>query len=88
MFNNIIDGTNQSPKLNFGLKDTHSVHCIDCKGEVFQNGIIFRRVSKLIAGTDKDALVPLTVPYCVNCLTPLEDLLPSELRKTNLNLIQ
>lgn len=46
MFNNKIQGMSQTPNVNFGLKDTQSVHCTDCKGEVFQNGVIFRKVIK------------------------------------------
>jgi hypothetical protein len=84
MFNNKIEGMDQVPKLNFGLKDTTSVECTECKCNVFQNGVIFRKVSKILAGTDKDALVPITIPYCVNCLEPLNELLPSELKKPNL----
>lgn len=86
MFNNKIDGIGQSPNVNFGLKDTQSVQCTECKGEVFQNGVIFRKVSKILAGTDKDALVPINIPDRVNCLKPLDDLLPSELRKQKFSL--
>jgi len=51
MFNNKIDGMNQTPTLNFGLKDTKPVQCTDCKGEVFQNGVLFRKVSKIYHNT-------------------------------------
>ena len=88
MFNNKIQGMNQNPNVNFGLSDTQSVQCVDCKGEVFQNGVIFRKVSKILAGTDKDALVPITIPYCVNCLEPLDELLPPELKKQKFSLEQ
>ncbi len=88
MFNNKIQGMNQNPNVNFGLSDTQSVQCVDCKGEVFQNGVIFRKVSKILAGTDKDALVPITIPYCVNCLEPLDELLPPELKKPKFSLEQ
>lgn len=81
MLNNRVDGVQQTPTLNFGLKDTQPVQCAECRGEVFQNGVVLRRVSKILAGTDKDALVPITIPYCVNCMAPVEDLLPAELRK-------
>jgi len=77
---NTIEGMEQTPTLNFGLQDTTAVKCSDCNGSVFQNGVIFRRVSKIVAGTDKDALVPINVPYCINCEAPLQDLLPAELR--------
>jgi hypothetical protein len=88
MFNNKIDGMNQTPTLNFGLKDTKPVQCTDCKGEVFQNGVLFRKVSKILAGTDKDALVPITIPYCVNCMAPLDELLPPELKQPKFSLEQ
>ena len=29
----------------------------------------------------QDALIPITVPYCVNCMAPLDELLPSELKR-------
>lgn len=78
---NTIDGINQTPTLNFGLKDTQQVKCEECDGKMFQNGVIFRKVSKLIAGTDKDALVPINVPYCVSCNTPLSEILPPEIKQ-------
>jgi hypothetical protein len=78
---NRIEGMNlPQPKQNFTIKDTAPVECPECNNTVFQNGVIFRKVSKILAGTDKDALVPITIPYCVNCLEPLQELLPSELK--------
>lgn len=88
MFNNKIEGMNMPPtKQNFGIKDTTSVECPECKNSVFQNGVMFRKVSKILAGTDKDGLVPINVPYCVNCLEPLQELLPSELRSNKITII-
>ena len=88
MLNNKIEGMNMpAPKQNFGIKDTTAVECPECKNTVFQNGVIFRKVSKILAGTDKDALVPITIPYCVNCLEPLQDLLPIELRKSKIQFL-
>lgn len=82
MFNNKIEGANiPQPNVNFGISDTQPVRCTDCNSEVFQNGVIFRKISKIVAGTDKDALVPITVPYCVNCMAPLDELLPNELKR-------
>lgn len=78
---NTIEGQQQTPTLNFGLKDTTAVVCQDCGHGIFQNGVIFRKVSKIVAGTDKDALVPINVPYCTNCGQPLDELLPNEFKK-------
>lgn len=87
MFNNKISGQEQVPNVNFGIGDTQPVRCKDCNSEVFQNGVIFRKVSKIMAGTDKDALIPITVPYCVNCMAPLDELLPSELKTPTSNIV-
>jgi hypothetical protein len=88
MFNNKIEGMNMpAPKQNFGIKDTTAVDCPECHNTVFQNGVIFRKVSKILAGTDKDGLVPINVPYCVNCLEPLQELLPIELRKSKIQFL-
>lgn len=85
---NRIEGMNlPQPKQNFGIKDTTSVECPECKNSVFQNGVIFRKVSKILAGTDKDALIPINVPYCVNCMEPLQELLPSELKSTKIQIV-
>jgi len=80
---NNIEGMNQTPTLNFGLGDTTEVKCESCDNMVFQQGVIFRKVSKLVAGTDKDALVPINVPYCTKCGETLQELLPPELRKSD-----
>jgi len=85
---NRIEGMNlPQPKQNFSIKDTTGVECPECKNTVFQNGVIFRKVSKILAGTDKDGLIPINIPYCVNCLEPLNELLPSELRKSKIEII-
>jgi hypothetical protein len=85
--NNNIIGSPQSPTLNFTLKDTQQVTCDQCGCKIFQEGTIFRKVSKLIAGTDKDALVPVNVPYCVDCKSPLMEILPLEIKHEFENLI-
>lgn len=71
--------------LPFGIKDTTPVAC-ECGNEVFVQGNMFRRVSRILTGTTKDALVPIAVPVCTKCQTPLQDLLPEELKKPKFTL--
>jgi hypothetical protein len=71
--------------LPFGIKDTTAVAC-ECGHEVFIQGNMFRRVSRILTGTTKDALVPITVPVCASCKSPLQDLLPEELKKPKFTL--
>lgn len=82
---NRINQSEPPQTLPFGIKDTTSVVCT-CGNDVFINGNMFRRVSKILAGTAKDALVPIVVPICSKCQEPLQDLLPEELRKPKFTL--
>jgi hypothetical protein len=75
----------QTPNLNLTLDKTDPMVCTSCKGEVFVEGVMFRRISKILAGTDKDAILPINVFYCSKCNTILDELLPNELRKPKLS---
>ncbi len=63
---------NQQP--NFGIEDTSAIECEKCNNNVFNNAFMFRRVSKILAGTDKDALVPIQIPVCSKCAYPIQEL--------------
>ena len=48
------------PQMNIDLKNTDAVTNSE-DGVVFQQGFILRKVSKFVAGTDEDALLPIPV---------------------------
>ncbi len=48
------------PQMNIDLKNTEAVTNSE-DGVVFQQGFILRKVSKFVAGTDEDALLPIPV---------------------------
>lgn len=75
---------NQQP--NFGIEDTTAIQCEKCNNNIFNNAFMFRRVSKILAGTDKDALVPIQVPVCSKCNYAIQELLPKELREKRITL--
>ena len=50
------------PQLNLDLKNTTAIKGFD-GGQVFGQGVILRKVSKFVAGTDNDAVLPLPVFY-------------------------
>ena len=75
--------TNQQiPKVNVDIKKTTPVKCenVECNNEVFQEGLLLRKVSKFLAGTDTDGLFPIQVFCCSKCGTVLQDTLPEQLR--------
>ena len=67
----------QQPQMNIDLKNTTGVY--PSKGKVWQQGVLLRKVSKFVAGSDNDALLPIPVFYDPETGKILEDSLPKEL---------
>ena len=63
-----------------GLSDTEAVKCEKCGGEVFEQGLILRRVSALLTGNGKPGIVPVPVFLCSKCGHVNAEFLPEELR--------
>lgn len=70
----------QQPQLNIDLKNTTSVKNFD-GGSVFQQGVILRKVSKFVTGTNEDALLPIPVFIDPTNNKILIDSVPQELRE-------
>ena len=68
----------QQPQVD--LKNTTPVTNFD-GGNIFQQGVILRKVSKFVTGTDSDAVMPIPVFYDPETGKILEDSLPKELRE-------
>ena len=69
----------QQPQMNIDLKNTTGVY--PSKGKVWQQGVLLRKVSKFVAGSDSDALLPIPVFYDPETGKILEASLPKELRE-------
>jgi hypothetical protein len=69
----------QQPQLNVDLTNTTSISTPD-GGVVFQQGVILRKVSKFVVGSNEDAILPIPVFYDPNSGKILVDTLPTELR--------
>ena len=66
-------------KLNLDLKNTTAVTS-STGGKVFVEGVILRKVSKFIAGTAEDAVMPIPVFYDVITGEVVTEMLPKDLR--------
>ena len=66
------------PQMNIDLKNTESVE--HKNGKVWAQGFIIRKISKFVAGTPEDALMPIPVFYNPETGEILQDTLPKELR--------
>jgi len=70
----------QEPGLNFDLSKTTAIDT-PSGGKIWQQGMILRKVSKFVAGTTEDALVPIPVFYDPETNKILGETLPRELRE-------
>ena len=70
--------TSQQPQMNIDLKNTEGV--FPSKGKVWKQGVLLRKVSKFVAGSDKDALLPIPVFYDPKTNKILKGSVPADLR--------
>ena len=68
----------QQPQID--LKNTTEVKNFN-GGSIFQQGVILRKVSRFVAGTDEDALLPIPVFYDPETKKVLTDSVPKDLRE-------
>ena len=70
----------RTPKMNIDFINTTSVEGFD-GGKLFGQAVVIRKISKFIAGTDEDQLIPIPVFYDLESKKILPDSLPPELRE-------
>jgi len=71
----------QSMNVNISLDKTTPLVCEECSNETFIQVTFLRRVSKFIAGTDQDALIPIPSFACLKCNHVNEEFQPKNLDK-------
>jgi hypothetical protein len=70
----------EQPQMNIDFKNTTSVEGFD-GGKLFGQAVVIRKISKFIAGTDDDQLIPIPVFYDLESKKILPDSLPPDLRE-------
>ena len=77
-----MEGQNPNAQMNMNidLKSTTSIVAPD-GGKIFQQGVILRKVSKFVAGTNEDAVMPIPVFYDPASNKILKSTMPQELRE-------
>jgi uncharacterized Zn finger protein len=58
---------NQKPQLNVNLAEVPYIECEECKGQVFEEKIMIKKVSRFMTGSDQDSIVPIPVISCSKC---------------------
>jgi hypothetical protein len=72
----------QQPEMrgpNIDLQNTTPITS-STGGKIFSEGVILRKISKFVAGTTEDAIMPIPVFYDVISGEVVVDMLPKELR--------
>jgi hypothetical protein len=69
----------QQPQMNVDLKNTTSIESPN-GNRVFVQGVILRKVSKFVIGSDEDGIIPIPVFYDLNSGKILGDTLPKEIK--------
>lgn len=55
------------------FKNSKEIECSNCSGKFFKQTYVIRRVSKVIAATPSDVVIPIPVWRCDDCGTPVMD---------------
>lgn len=71
----------QNMNVNISLDKTTPLACEECSNETFIQVTFLRKVSKFIAGTDQDALIPIPSFACLKCNHVNEEFQPKNLDK-------
>ena len=71
--------------VNVDFKQTQPITSPE-GNHIFTEGVILRKVSKFVAGTAEDAIIPIPVMYDVVTGKVLVELLPKELRDEYANI--
>ena len=77
-----MNGGNTPPpqKPNIDLSKVKEIGCQNCGGTVFIFYTKFLKISKMITGTQNDAIIPVELYLCGDCGEICEELLPNELK--------
>jgi len=55
------------PKLNINLADAPYLECEKCAGQVFEEKMMIKKLSRFMTGAAQDSIVPVPVIACSNC---------------------
>ena len=80
-----MNKTEKPLNVNIDIKSSQPITSPE-GNHIFAEGVILRKVSKFVAGTAEDAIIPIPVMYDVVTGKVLVELLPKELRDEYANI--
>lgn len=70
------------------LKQTTPITCENCGNNIFTEGIILRKVSRILMGDTKDGIFPIPVFVCSKCGHVNKKFLPKGLEQPKSNIVE
>ena len=70
------DPAKEGIKFNINLKDATDIECEKCKNKIFDEKVMFKRLSALLSPTGQKVIIPLKVFECSSCKTRNEEISP------------
>lgn len=77
----ILGNQQQIPQPKVDLSQAQDMNCPHCNYPYFIQAVMMKKISRFVANTAKDAVLPVDVLLCGNCGKPMDELLPAELRR-------
>lgn len=68
------------PQPKIDITKSKPITCQECGDDLFIPAMKFRKLSKLLTGTGKDAVIPIEVYMCSGCGAVNTELLPDALK--------
>jgi len=78
---------NLNKQIRVTLKDGKQLKCKKCDGVYFMPVSSYFIFSKILTGAAKDSIQEIPVALCGQCGTPLDELLPAEMREDYVNAV-
>ena len=69
------------------ISQTTPIECDKCKGQVFREVTLIRKVSRFITNTPQDTMVPVPVFACHKCYHVNDEFLPAPLRSDYVEIV-
>lgn len=68
----------QQSQITVPMESTVGVICENCESNIFQQGLLLRKVSRVLIASDKDQYIPVAVMYCIKCNHVNQEFLPQQ----------
>lgn len=70
----------EQQRMNVSLQDTSGITCDECNYNVFEEGLMIRKVSQFLTGTSQPGMIPIPVFACKKCGHVNAEFLPKEMK--------